>query len=352
MNSAQLHGMRDALAARFPRCFVPKGADKLPLKIGIHLDLMDLTGFSATRIKTFLRSYCYGPRYQRALLAHGFRVDLDGNVAGEIDAGAKGQAQAALERIDRAAAAQAELRALRLALKWALGVIAPTEPGDSRAVSNAFVSAAAILVGSGDAEALAILRQAIDDFATRPARPFNLRITGERRRIYLASSWRNVDYAAALFDLRAAGHEVYDFKNPAPGNTGFAWSQIDTAVPHGQWDIAHFVHHVLPHPASQDGFELDHAALDWCDTCVLLLPCGKSAHLEAGYSIGAGKETIIVLRPNSDMTFEPELMYLLADKVVESVEDVIAALAPATVSRDALHDAVAGFPPASEQEAA
>lgn len=46
-------------------------------------------------------------------------------------------------------------------------------------------------------------------------------------KIYLASSWRNQYQAEVLASLRGAGFEVYDFKNPAPGNVGFSWKQID-----------------------------------------------------------------------------------------------------------------------------
>lgn len=34
--------------------------------------------------------------------------------------------------------------------------------------------------------------------------------------IYVASSWRCARQPAVVAALRAAGHEVYDFKNPAP----------------------------------------------------------------------------------------------------------------------------------------
>ena len=51
------------------------------------------------------------------------------------------------------------------------------------------------------------------------------------RRIYLASSWRNTYQAQVLAELRGAGFEVYDFKNPAPGNQGFGWRQtIDRPI--------------------------------------------------------------------------------------------------------------------------
>ena len=131
-----------------------------------------------------------------------------------------------------------------------------------------------------------------------------------KRKIYLASSWRNARQPEAVALLRSAEHEVYDFRNPAPGNNGFAWSEIDPSWQ--SWSPKYFLT-ALHHPIAQHGFSFDKAALDWCDTCVLLLPCGRSAHLEAGYAIGQGKPTLIVL---DDVGFEPELMYLLADNIV------------------------------------
>jgi hypothetical protein len=126
------------------------------------------------------------------------------------------------------------------------------------------------------------------------------------RKIYLASSWRNPMQPQAVQILRDAGHEVYDFRNPAPGNTGFAWSEIDPDWLN--WTPQRFIE-ALAHPIAAHGFTFDKSGLDWCDTCVLLLPCGKSAHLEAGYAIGQGKPTLAVLHTDR---FEPELMYLLA----------------------------------------
>ncbi len=49
--------------------------------------------------------------------------------------------------------------------------------------------------------------------------------------------------------------------------------------------------------------------------CVLVLPCGLSAHLEAGFAIGRGKPTVFYASSpiaNVSEGFSPELMYLLA----------------------------------------
>jgi hypothetical protein len=140
-------------------------------------------------------------------------------------------------------------------------------------------------------------------------------------RIYLASSWRNAEQPKVLAALRAAGHEVYDFRNPAPGNEGFHWSEVDGGWQ--SWSLSRYIDS-LKHPIAQYGFQLDKAALDWCDACVLLLPCGPSAHLEAGYATGRGKRVIVLLREDK---FEPELMYLLCAGCVTSIPDLLTALA-------------------------
>lgn len=134
-----------------------------------------------------------------------------------------------------------------------------------------------------------------------------------KRRIYLASSWRNERQPDVLEALRDDGHEVYDFRNPAPGNNGFGWRQLDPDWIN--WTPEVYVQR-LAHPVARAGFGLDKGALDWCDTCVLLLPSGRSAHLEAGYVAGQGKDVAVLLSPDK---FEPELMYLLCHSIVTSL---------------------------------
>lgn len=124
-------------------------------------------------------------------------------------------------------------------------------------------------------------------------------------KIYLASSWRNIYQPAAIDLLRSHGHEVYDFRNPAPGNNGFGWSQtIDRPIKTGD-DLLEALHH----PRAVDGFRHDFDAMKWADGCVLLLPCGNSAHLEAGWFAGRDKP-VAVYCPE---LHEPELMYKVFD---------------------------------------
>lgn len=143
-----------------------------------------------------------------------------------------------------------------------------------------------------------------------------------KRRIYVASSWRNMLQQDIVLALREAGHEVYDFRNPAPGDNGFAWSEVNSDWQ--KWTPEQFIADLYSgHPAVVRGFAFDKNALDWADTCVLVLPCGRSAHLEAGYAAGQGKKTIFYLHPDR---FEPELMYLLGHGCVTNHADLLEAI--------------------------
>lgn len=139
-------------------------------------------------------------------------------------------------------------------------------------------------------------------------------------RIYVASSWRNAFQPDVVRDLRADGHEVYDFRNPPTGVPGFVWSEID---PDWQdWSAKRYRRLLLTHPIAARGFITDLRGMQWADTCVLVLPCGRSAHLEAGWFTGQGKRCLILTRDGE----EPELMALLATDICVSVDEVLAAL--------------------------
>ncbi|MVA17454.1 hypothetical protein GOZ94_00650 [Agrobacterium vitis] len=139
-------------------------------------------------------------------------------------------------------------------------------------------------------------------------------------RIYLASSWRNTSQPLAVQTLRNAGHFVYDFRNPPNGVKGFAWSEID---PDWQaWDAKKYRDLLTTHPTAALGYMNDFCGMEWADTCILLLPCGRSAHLEAGWFAGRGKRLIIWTRDGE----EPELMALMANAICTSLDEVLDAL--------------------------
>lgn len=134
-------------------------------------------------------------------------------------------------------------------------------------------------------------------------------------KIYVASSWRNQRQPEVVRQLREGGHEVYDFRNPATGDNGFHWSEIDPEWK--GWSPERYVE-LLNHPVAREGFNKDFLAMEWADAFVLVMPCGRSAHLELGWAAGKGKHTLILLSDG-----EPELMYRLASCVCTSMDQVL-----------------------------
>ena len=138
-------------------------------------------------------------------------------------------------------------------------------------------------------------------------------------RVYVASSWRNGLQSLVVEALRTDGHEVYDFKNPPSANSVFRWMDIDPTWKSWTGDN---LRAALSHPVAEAGFKSDWDAMQWAEVGVLLLPCGRSAHLEAGYFVGAGKPLYVLLATEN----EPELMYKMATGICVSVGELCDAL--------------------------
>lgn len=195
--------------------------------------------------------------------------------------------------------------------------------------------------------------------------------------VYVASSWRNPMQQMVVETLRAASIDCYDFRAPE-GGTGFSWSEVKTddgpisiavcqhcgrdiarssftalgfyepdvdpandpvvwrhthsgygacddmknyAIPKkgSDWEDRDEYLRMMQHPRALAGFEADFAAMEKADTFVMVLPCGKSAHLELGWATGAGKRTAILLED----PVEPELMYHCADYLARNVMDLL-----------------------------
>jgi hypothetical protein len=134
--------------------------------------------------------------------------------------------------------------------------------------------------------------------------------------IYVASSWRNNLQSIVVHVLRAAKFEVYDFKNPPDGN-GFGFSQVGLKSD-DQVDVDKYLD-ALETPRAVEGFNSDFDAMKIADVFVLVLPCGRSAHLELGWAVGMGKKTAVLL----DDPCTPELMYKMVDHLSTNVIDLL-----------------------------
>lgn len=133
------------------------------------------------------------------------------------------------------------------------------------------------------------------------------------RRIYVASSWKNDYQPRFVQELRKRGHKVYDFRNPMGRKDSDVWESVTPRF--GNFEQYKRISEVsaddfslmLDAPAALERFRDHYIALRSADTCILLLPCGKSAHVEAGLMAGFDKEVFVL---STESLVKPELMYL------------------------------------------
>lgn len=147
-------------------------------------------------------------------------------------------------------------------------------------------------------------------------------------RIYIASSWRNPYQQHLVQELRKRGHKVYDFKHPFGRNDSPVWESVTVTQNLRSAYKEHCLNgddfmRMLTDRQSIERFEEHFAAMQDADTCVLLLPSGRSSHIEAGHMNGMGKR-VFVLDMSKAVT--PELMYLALDGYFYDVEDLYKAL--------------------------
>lgn len=140
-----------------------------------------------------------------------------------------------------------------------------------------------------------------------------------KMKIYIASSWKNTKLACKVaVHLINKGYEVDAFFDDSDGRYVFDWREI--VKDKNKLNAITF----LADKRSQKAFREDRKWLDWCDCCVMILPCGNSSHLEAGYAKGRGKKLIIysVKFPRGKF----DVMYGFADLLTEEIEEVMAFL--------------------------
>ena len=139
-------------------------------------------------------------------------------------------------------------------------------------------------------------------------------------KLYIASSWRNTYYPEVVAGLRRAGFEVYDFRNPpvspSEGRQGFKWEYV--SPDYMEWSPEEYREQLRCDLAERQ-FRNDMEAMASCDACVLVLPCGRSAHTEAGWFAGKGKPVIAYIPEK----VEPELMYKLFTAVATTLDEVV-----------------------------
>lgn len=133
-------------------------------------------------------------------------------------------------------------------------------------------------------------------------------------RIYLATSWKNPEQQRIVADLRARGHEVFDFRNP-PNNAPLkTWKHIlsnpSDASPEEQ-------RAALSHNDAVEAFVGDMRAIRWSSVLLAIGPYGKDTCIEIGYAAALGKMVGALL-----VRGDASLMISVADALFVNEEEM------------------------------
>ncbi len=131
--------------------------------------------------------------------------------------------------------------------------------------------------------------------------------------IYIIGSLRNENIPTMSVKLREeTGFEVFDdWFSPGPKADDY-WKQYEEARGRNYKQA-------LEGWAAKHVFEFDKFHIDRADLGILIMPAGKSGHLELGYMIGQGKPGYILL----DKSDRWDIMYQFATGVFFDMEDLI-----------------------------
>lgn len=135
---------------------------------------------------------------------------------------------------------------------------------------------------------------------------------------FIAARWRNKDNVLELAKkIRERGKSVYCFiegdgtehelKVQEENHDAETFMQKFESIP--DWKNS---------PAVREIFDVDMNALRDSEALILLLPAGKSSHVEAGAAYGMGKKCILVGEQH-----ETESLYLIFDEFYSSVDDFL-----------------------------
>lgn len=133
------------------------------------------------------------------------------------------------------------------------------------------------------------------------------------RKLYLIGSLRNPAVPELANDLRKLGYDVFDDWYAAGEIADDAWRDYEKGRGHN-------FQQALEGYAANHVFTFDRHHLNESDIGVLLLPAGKSGHLELGYLIGRGHPCYIVY-PKEPERYD--VMYLFAKRVFTSAEELV-----------------------------
>lgn len=130
--------------------------------------------------------------------------------------------------------------------------------------------------------------------------------------IYLIGSLRNPLIPEVGNTLRELGYEVFDDWFAAGERADDSWQSYETYR-------GRTYKEALAGYAAQHVFALDYTHLNRADIGILVLPAGKSGHIELGYLAGRGKITYVLFDRVPDRY---DVMYNFATGVCFSMEEL------------------------------
>lgn len=134
--------------------------------------------------------------------------------------------------------------------------------------------------------------------------------------VYLIGSLRNPEVPVIAAKLREFAFDVFDDWYAAGPEADDYWARYEA-------DRGRTYSEALKGYAASHVFQYDRSHLDRCGAGVLVLPAGRSGHLELGYMAGKGKPTFILLPKDHERW---DVMYRFATAVVTNVKDLITEL--------------------------
>ena len=147
-------------------------------------------------------------------------------------------------------------------------------------------------------------------------------------RIYISSSWKNQEQPFLVEELRKRGHKVYDFRHPCGRDDNNVWIPVSNSLGLSFYYENNCLNResfrkMLTDKNAINRFNEHFKAMQDADTCILLLPCGRSSHVEAGFMNGQGKRVFVMDTSN---VATPELMYLMFDDYFHDYDDLFRAV--------------------------
>lgn len=134
--------------------------------------------------------------------------------------------------------------------------------------------------------------------------------------IYLIGSLRNPEVPKLAEYLRANGYDVFDDWYAAGPEADDYWQKYET-------ERGHTYAEALQGFAAKHVYHFDLFHLNRCDIPVLLMPAGKSGHLELGYMIGQGKPGFVLF---DRVPERYDVMYQFAKGIAMSKEELLVQL--------------------------